>query len=386
MKPRGSGSVYLRGGVWWTKFYDRTGRARRESSGSKVKGDAAKLLRRRLGEVASGKRLIGADLERTAFEDLAAIIRDDYRAENRRSTHRLEIGLKRLSERFAGWRACDIDFAALQSYRLFRERKGAAAATVRWELGALRRAFRLAARAGNAECPQFPTVTVSNARKGFFEREEWEAIRTHLRLEFQDFGDFAFLTGWRTMEVLTLRWQQIDFDAGTIRLEPGTTKTGAGRMFPFADYPNLSEVIERRKARREEVQKAAHLIIPWVFFFQSRSRFHRAGDSLFRDGDDKRRRPSDALRIEWRTAANKANLLGRIPHDFRRTAARNMERAAVPRSVAMALGGWRSESMYRRYAIASEADLRDGVRRLSAYGRTGTISGTVGSFNERKSL
>jgi integrase len=52
------------------------------------------------------------------------------------------------------------------------------------------------------------------------------------------------------------------------------------------------------------------------------------------------------------------------PHDLRRTAARNMERAAVPLSVAMALGGWRSESMYRRYAIASEADLRDGVTRL----------------------
>jgi len=45
-----------------------------------------------------------------------------------------------------------------------------------------------------------------------------------------------------------------------------------------------------------------------------------------------------------------------------------MERAAVPRSVAMALGGWRGESMYRRYAIASEADLRDGVRRLAVGG------------------
>lgn len=327
------------------------------------------MLRTRLGEVASGKRFIGAELDRTRFEDLAQMIRDDYRAENRRSVHRLEIGLKRLGERFAGWRARDIDFTALQAYRLFREKNGAAPATVRWELGALRRAFRLAARAGKAECPPFPTVTVSNARKGFFEREEWQAIRAHLRPEFQDFGDFAFLTGWRTMEVLTLRWQQIDFEAGTIRLEPGTTKTGAGRVFPFSDYPELREVIERRKAQREQVQKAAHLIIPWLFFFHDRSRFHRAGDPLFRAGDDKRRRPSDALRSEWREAAKVAKLVGRIPHDFRRTAARNMERAGVPRSVAMALGGWRSESMYRRYAIASEADLRDGVQKLSVISR-----------------
>jgi hypothetical protein len=195
MKPRGAGSIYRRGSVWWLKYYDRDGRPRRESSRSESKADAEKVLRLRLGDVASGKRLIGSDLERTTFEDLAGIIRDDYRAENRRSAHRLEIGLKRLGERFAGWRARDIDFTALQSYRIFRERKGASPATVRWELGALRRAFRLAARSGRAECPPFPSITVSNARKGFFEREEWEAIRTHLRPEFQDFGDFAFLTG-----------------------------------------------------------------------------------------------------------------------------------------------------------------------------------------------
>jgi hypothetical protein len=85
VKPRGSGSVYRRGSVWWIKFYDRMGCARRESSGSAAKSDAEKLLRKRLGEVASGKRLIGSDLERTTFDDLARMIRDDYRAENRRS-------------------------------------------------------------------------------------------------------------------------------------------------------------------------------------------------------------------------------------------------------------------------------------------------------------
>ena len=51
--------------------------------------------------------------------------------------------------------------------------------------------------------------------------------------------------------------------------------------------------------------------------------------------------------VEWSKAAKAAGFPDRIPHDFRRTAARNMERAGVLRSVAMALGGWRSESMYR---------------------------------------
>jgi integrase len=153
------------------------------------------------------------------------------------------------AEHFAGWRACDIDYGALQAYWANRS---AAPATVRWELGALRRAFHLAERDGRAECPKFPTITVSNARQGFFEEHEWRAIRAHLRAEFQDAGDMGYATGWRLMEVLTLRWAQVDFSSGLLRLEPGGTKTGAGRVYPFREYPGLAIVIERRSGLRDE--------------------------------------------------------------------------------------------------------------------------------------
>ncbi len=57
---------------------------------------------------------------------------------------------------------------------------------------------------------------------------------------------------------------------------------------------------------------------------------------------------------------------GKVPHDFRRTAVRNLERAGVPRSVAMKLVGHKTESIYRRYAILFETDLTEGVRKLAA--------------------
>jgi hypothetical protein len=170
------------------------------------------------------------------------------------------------------------------------------------------------------------------------------------------------------MEVLTSRWQQIDLDQRTIRPEPGTTKAGAGRAFPFADYPELREVIERAE-RIASKFKRSH-----ARSFHGSFSFTFARDSIplaircfatatIGDCDHQ-------TRCEWNGAKRRRKRT--YPIAFRTTFAvprrDNMERAAVPRSVAMALGGRRSESMYRRYAIASEADLRDGVRRLTRTG------------------
>jgi len=57
----------------------------------------------------------------------------------------------------------------------------------------------------------------------------------------------------------------------------------------------------------------------------------------------------------------------KIPHDFRRTAVRNLERSGIPRAVAMKLVGHKTESIYRRYAIVAKQDLMDGLKRLAGY-------------------
>ena len=57
----------------------------------------------------------------------------------------------------------------------------------------------------------------------------------------------------------------------------------------------------------------------------------------------------------------------RIPHDFRRTAIRNLERACVPRSAAMKMVGHRTEAVYRRYAIAEEKMLTEAADKLDQF-------------------
>jgi len=96
--------------------------------------------------------------------------------------------------------------------------------------------------------------------------------------------------------------------------------------------------------------------VPWVFF-------RMVADE--RGAEKKPRRIVSFIKA-FKTACKNAGCPGRIPHDLRRTAVRNLERAGVPRSVAMKLTGHKTESVYRRYAIADDRDLRVAVERLDA--------------------
>jgi len=148
-----------------------------------------------------------------------------------------------------------------------------------------------------------------------------------------------------------------------VRLEPGTTKNLAGRMFPFT--PELRALLEAQRAHTATARAKTGRIIPHVF--------HRDGE------------PIKSFRGAWRSACKTAGLPGRIFHDFRRTAVRNLERAGVSRSVAMQMVGHKTEAIYRRYAIVNDADLRAAAEQLAAVSerRTGTITGTVGHSGAR---
>ena len=83
--------------------------------------------------------------------------------------------------------------------------------------------------------PHIQKLKENKIRTGFFEREHFSAIYGHLPKHVKPVAAVAYITGWRTLsELLPLEWQQVDFSgAGTLRLDPGTTKNGDGRVFPL---------------------------------------------------------------------------------------------------------------------------------------------------------
>jgi integrase len=333
--------------TWWIEFHHK-GKQIRKSTGSTKRSDAMKMLRDHLDASTSGKLITGLG-ERFCLDDLTELLRRDYRMNQRRSIWRIGPSIGHLKDYFGNCRAMDIadhDVDAYVDKRL--QEDGIANATVKYELSLLKRMFRLGRKILGGYRPEFPNIRVNNTRTGFFEEPDFRKLLVHLDEDLRAPAEFAYLTGWRVRsEVFPLKWTQVDMQAGEIRLEPGTTKTDEGRTYIFGVLPELDNLIRSQREKTDRLQKEQKRIIPWVF--------HRKGERII------------DFRKSWRSAVNAAGIVGRIPHDFRRTAVRNLERSGVPRSVAMKLVGHKTESIYRRYAIVARQDLVDGIKRLADY-------------------
>jgi hypothetical protein len=341
--------------VWWMQ-YSRHGKRYRESTDETEYSKAEKILNRRHDDVAGG-RPPGPQVERTTFDDLAEILRNDYRANGRRSLKRVNFAIDHLGDYFGGdTRALHITSDRATAYIVHRQDEGAAPATINRELAALKRAFRLARKDRKvAEVPEISLLQEDNARAGFFEDGQFRGVLRHLPEDLQPLAETAFITGWRAhSELLTRQKHHVDLNSGWLRLEPGETKNRDGRMFPLTAA--LRAVLVKQLDRTKALERSSGRIIPWLF--------HRNG-----------RRIKD-FRASWSTACVDAKVPGRLVHDFRRTAVRNLERAGVPRSAAMKMVGHRTEAIYRRYAIVDEAMLKESALKLDALAEAATAAKT----------
>ena len=343
--------------ILWIK-YRQHGRVIRESTGTTKETVARRMLKVREGDVEHGIP-IDPTMNRITFEEAAADVVNDYQANGKRSlkdaTRRIALHLQ---PAFAGRRMIGITTADVRAYIAARQDAKASNATVNRELALLKRAFSLAVKARKLTGhPDIPLLREDNVRAGFFEPEQLDAVCRHLPPAIVPVIRFAAITGWRVRsEVLPLEWRQVDFGAGRVRLDPGTTKNRKGREFPFT--ADLETLLTDQRAEHDRLTRQGTLC-PYVF--------HRDGAPI-RDFHD-----------AWTTACKAAGCPGRIPHDLRRTAVRTLVRAGISEHVAMKLTGHETRSVFDRYDIVSGDDLRAAAGKLDAMGTNLGTNGRSGA-------
>jgi integrase len=351
-KDYGDGTLYRRKnaageevGPYWCQYWVN-GARRRESTGTTDERAARRFLR---DKVAGGRAgtLPPPGANKLTVAEVLALVPRNYQVKGNKSLKRVKQIIAAVAAQLGSTRALRVTGTRLEQYVIDRREDGMADATIKYELAVLRRAFRLAKREKLlAEVPDFPTIALDNARQGFFEPDQFLAVRAKLPDYLRDVATFAYVTGWRIpSEVLTLTWADVNLEAGEVRLRAAVTKGKKARVFPFAASPELAALLADRHARAKAMYQATGEWVPSVF--------HHSG------------KPIRDCYTAWRKACREADVPGRLMHDFRRTAVRNLEWAGVPRSVAMQLTGHKTEEVYRRYAIVASDDLRAGVERLS---------------------
>lgn len=395
---RGAGSLFqkpLGNGKWHIQYYvpdydAATGKARarrvREYCGLPY-AQAQKRLADRLGKLARGERF-DAGKPRTVAQLYALLF--THTENNLRPGSRKLKGMgwrwKHLKPVFAHLPVDLVSSEKIEAYKKKRRTEGAALGTVQRELGALRRMYRYGKQCGVVHnIPHFGLVKENNVRKGFVEQQVYarmaeEAMKEGLWLRAM--LEVAYTYGWRRGEFVGLRVRQLTFGATpTMRLDPGTTKNDEGREVPLVG--NVCELL-RALCEGKTLDEAVFTRTDGSSVREFRGAWQNMCIRTAAPGPDgtpsrfeckKCKGPMEAGVATCHTktkdedgleqeCGGKRRYIGLLMHDMRRSAARRLRNNGTHENVIMAIGGWKTRSMFDRYAIVNNDDKRRAIAAL----------------------
>lgn len=234
-RERGTGCLYLRGNIWHAKWYAH-GKAYTQSTKESDPKKAEKFLRKQLAKVETGT-FAGTRVERVRVAELAEDFLRDYKINGRKSLDDAEARWQlHLKLAFGHLRASQVSTSLINKYVDDRQRASASNATINRELAALKRMFTIGAQATPPKVnrvPHFHMLKENNVRSGFVNDEQYQALVaacSKVAMWLRALFETGYTYGWRTSELLTLQVRQIDFSAGTIQLDAGTTKNDEARV------------------------------------------------------------------------------------------------------------------------------------------------------------
>jgi len=326
--------------IWWIRYSHR-GHEIKESAKTTDEKTAWKKFEQRQKE-RQRPTFVGPKEEMLVLDDLEAKILAEYERQGRRSAITVKERLKKVKQFFPFDRLVDIINSGvdrIDQYQQARLSEGAARATINRELAYLRHGFKLLFESRKiSEVPVIKLLEGENVREGFLNKADFDKLADSLETQAKDIVIFLYNSGWRSKEAMTLEWRDVDLPGGMIRLRRENNKIKKGRSLPLLG--ELHAVIERRAQVRR-------LDCPFVF--------HRNG------------KPIKSFRKTWKTACKAIGQPNLVPHDMRRSAVRNFRKAGLSETEGMKMSGHKTNSIYKRYDIIDEEDLKESMGKVQDY-------------------
>lgn len=371
-RAKGEGSLLkLPNCRYWYAQYYQDGKPKRVSTRTEIKAKALVILRGLMGD--SERGLTSAtDLKKITYGELRAGLLADYETQNRKSLKKRAdgsvtiAGLQQLDE-FMGYRKDDpegrpdspgpsVMALTTDKAREFvkarkAEKPSVGNAVINRSLACLRRMLTLAREENKIQTvPVIKLLQEPDARSGFVKADEFEAMVKLLPTHLQPLIYFLYGTATRLGEALAIDWNQVDFDAGVVRLKGSKTKTGKARDVPLPSVVRM--FLGKMEPKVGKVFDATNLRREWMKACTTAG----VGKMIPVEG-----KPYDP-RYEGLTI-----------HDLRRSGIRNLRESGNPESLIMKISGHRTRSVFDRYAIASEDDLRNAMNRSETFQENGQI-------------
>jgi integrase len=353
-------AIYRRGKVWWYGFTFNGTRVQR-STKVENKREAENIEKAAWTQLARGEVAIAdkPEAERKTLGQLLDALVEDFKTRKKDSAKNLSliaIVKADLGQHYAdAFRTRDVTAYITKlrkpekSKKKGRQSKSLADSTIKHRLQVLSSAYELENAAREDEdfeplrVPRFPELGDGNERSGFLSRAQFDVLQSYLPDDLKDYCLFAYLVGWRKSAVAGLEWA--DVRDGNIYLRGVLSKNRKPYFVPILG--ELIPLIERRREARSIKTDSGVSLSSLVF--------HRAGE------------PIREFRKSWATACKKAGCPGTLVHDLRRSAARNLIRSGCSQDVAKRVGGWKTDSIFTRYNVTGEEDLRDAMERITTY-------------------
>ena len=399
---RGDGTIYRQKGsrFWWMSYWQNGQRHQKSTGCDKPKPardvlrGITDLLRRSFASPAAPQVLVS---------DLYESLERDYVINDRKSLSNLKIRWrKHLKEQFGAMPVTSVTSEEISTYIAKRREEKASNATINREVATLKRMYKLAVitrRLKLGDQPYCPMLKERNVRKGFVTDADYASLALatgEIGLWMRTLFELAYSYGWRKSELLGLRVSQVDFMERTIVLHPGETKNDDARQVELTKTAEeLLRVLIAGKGPEDYVftRPARHghgtlFRYPnsrfwWIqYYVEGKAKRESSKTECEEDARALLRMRLQALpaaprheristfRKEWEDATKAAGCEGRLFHDLRRTGVRNLVRAGVTEKVAMRITGHKTRSVFERYNICSQEDIKDAVVKLNKFAET----------------